>query len=301
MSQRRTPAPNGNDLDGVRLARMKRMRWYLVVAVLLVSTDFTLVSIAMLSPQPQTAEAAAVEFVPLLETGAVNAELQSVVTATHEELLGDAPSAVPAGPPAEIQTDTDSPTSENAPTAITRPSNGSPELPPVRSHVTERLGAEKLGNCLHPAVWPAHLALSHGIGVWQSIASTAARIRDESPLLAWSEALAPAYSESPPEGVRVSPERETAVAQDPPRPPAVAPPCLVLRNAPESGFAVHFLANEKVHSLPPGEAIELTGQDRWLIRFHRGGGLGDAAYSLWPGHYEFVVTRRGWDVVRQER
>lgn len=35
-----------------------------------------------------------------------------------------------------------------------------------------------------------------------------------------------------------------------------------------------------------------------LIRFNRGPGLGEARYSLQPGSYRFVVSERGWDLVR---
>lgn len=35
-----------------------------------------------------------------------------------------------------------------------------------------------------------------------------------------------------------------------------------------------------------------------LIRFSRGPGLGEARYSLQPGSYRFVVSERGWDLVR---
>ncbi len=73
-------------------------------------------------------------------------------------------------------------------------------------------------------------------------------------------------------------------------------PALKLHNPSENGGIVYFVVDEKTHSINAGQTLELTGQDQWLIRFHRGGNFGNSRSLLKPGSYSFSVTKKGWEL-----
>jgi hypothetical protein len=152
----------------------------------------------------------------------------------------------------------------------------------------------------HAGLWPAQLVVRQGLGSWRWLSALPQEMGD-----AFAAALRPtavnehAVETSGRDGALSSSEK-TPPADQESLPASPSPTRLVIRNATESGKAVHFLVNERAFALLPGEKIELTGR-RWLVRFHRGGEYGDAAYALWPGSYEFAVGKGGWDIARNNR
>jgi hypothetical protein len=69
---------------------------------------------------------------------------------------------------------------------------------------------------------------------------------------------------------------------------------LVLVNASDSAGSVRFLVNDVLYELLPGETEQMGSGQSWRVQFHRGGGFGDADYTLTDGRYEFRVTEFGW-------
>jgi hypothetical protein len=71
---------------------------------------------------------------------------------------------------------------------------------------------------------------------------------------------------------------------------------IVLLNPLETGATVSYVVASQAFSMDAGmmQDIELATT---VIRFDRGGGFGEAAYTLTPASYKFVVTDHGWDLV----
>jgi hypothetical protein len=127
----------------------------------------------------------------------------------------------------------------------------------------------------------------------------------------------PNATEGPPARPRVEPSRPgrssaqtptpaPAVARPAPEPGHAVPPAVppqaasvVITNPLESGGVVHYLLDDAVFSLHPGQSQHLGAGRAWQIRFHRGGNFGQAGYLLTEGVYSFQVTARGWDLTHQ--
>jgi hypothetical protein len=62
---------------------------------------------------------------------------------------------------------------------------------------------------------------------------------------------------------------------------------------------VAFLVDSRQVELHDGQSHSLHGSGKRTVEFDRGGDFGTARYELSPGQYEFVVTSRGWDLVRR--
>lgn len=78
-------------------------------------------------------------------------------------------------------------------------------------------------------------------------------------------------------------------------PPAKAdPPALVLANSSESPVPFHFVLDDQVMTLAPGETLRLPVSGPRKLQFHRGGEFGEAERELESGEFEFRVTRQGW-------
>jgi hypothetical protein len=69
---------------------------------------------------------------------------------------------------------------------------------------------------------------------------------------------------------------------------------LVLVNGQERVGTVSFLVDGKVHTLAPGELRKFDDEADHVVRFHRGGDLGQALHELSSGTYHFKVSRDGW-------
>ena len=62
---------------------------------------------------------------------------------------------------------------------------------------------------------------------------------------------------------------------------------------------VAFLVDSQQIELHDGQSHSLHGSGKRIVEFDRGGTFGTARYELSGGEYEFVVTSRGWDLVRK--
>ena len=75
---------------------------------------------------------------------------------------------------------------------------------------------------------------------------------------------------------------------------------IVLSNPETTNQAIAFLLDGQPCSLDPGQSEEFSVSQPMLVQFHRGGAYGPASYSLSEeGVYEFIMTERGWDLVRK--
>jgi hypothetical protein len=81
--------------------------------------------------------------------------------------------------------------------------------------------------------------------------------------------------------------------------PSVDAPDVVLLNPTRNGGPVNYTLNDVRCTMAPGFQQKLPGERAWIIEFDRGGSFGTARYSLTPGKYAFVVTERGWDIIRR--
>src|SRR5262249_18015198 len=79
--------------------------------------------------------------------------------------------------------------------------------------------------------------------------------------------------------------------------PVVAPPsALILVNPPSSGGPIHYVVDDQVFSLLPGEYHRLGTDAQRRIRFHRGDDFGDADLRLQQGTHQFIVSGQGWEL-----
>jgi hypothetical protein len=65
-------------------------------------------------------------------------------------------------------------------------------------------------------------------------------------------------------------------------------------------IAVAFLVDSKEIELADGQSHSLRGGQQRIVEFDRGGNYGTTRYALTEGQYEFVITDRGWDLVRKK-
>lgn len=73
---------------------------------------------------------------------------------------------------------------------------------------------------------------------------------------------------------------------------------ILLQNPVENGAPVSVLLDGQVLTLPAG-ATEGVPASRLSLKFDRGGGFGDAEYTLERGLYVFKLTDQGWSVVHR--
>lgn len=71
---------------------------------------------------------------------------------------------------------------------------------------------------------------------------------------------------------------------------------LVFANPVENGGPVHYLLDNTVHTLAPGEFHKVTTGARHRVRFDRGGGLGVVDMTVDGGEYIFDVSDQGWSL-----
>jgi hypothetical protein len=62
---------------------------------------------------------------------------------------------------------------------------------------------------------------------------------------------------------------------------------------------VAFLVDAREVELADGQSHSLHGGQQRIVQFDRGGSFGTARYALTEGEYEFLITPRGWDLVRK--
>ncbi|HUE71573.1 MAG TPA: hypothetical protein VMP01_11875 [Pirellulaceae bacterium] len=75
---------------------------------------------------------------------------------------------------------------------------------------------------------------------------------------------------------------------------------LQIWNASGQRIPVSFLVDAKEIELADGQSHSLHGEKQRVVEFDRGGTFGTTRYALTDGQYEFVITDRGWDLVRKQ-
>lgn len=128
----------------------------------------------------------------------------------------------------------------------------------------------------------------------------------------WGPRLDYVYVAPPPRVVYVEPRvaREVRVEAPPvsaaPQwsPPAASAPApavstLQIWNRGHQKIPVAFLVDAREIELFDGQSHSLHGSGKRVVEFDRGGTFGTARYELTSGQYEFVITDRGWDLVRR--
>ncbi|HAY81302.1 MAG TPA: hypothetical protein DCY79_15975 [Planctomycetaceae bacterium] len=78
--------------------------------------------------------------------------------------------------------------------------------------------------------------------------------------------------------------------------PEIAADEVLIRNPLETNGAVHFLVQDEVVTLQPGESYRSRlAEQELLLQFHRGSSFGNAKQQLTPGLFEFQVSpETGW-------
>jgi hypothetical protein len=76
---------------------------------------------------------------------------------------------------------------------------------------------------------------------------------------------------------------------------------VTLTNPAATAMPVNFFIDGRLNQLGPGESRVYSVGSSSVISFDRWGGTSQAVYSLPEGAYQFVVTRRGWDLRRAAR
>lgn len=67
----------------------------------------------------------------------------------------------------------------------------------------------------------------------------------------------------------------------------------------QDGSVNYTLDNAHNYTMEAGQSQKLASKGSWVITFNRGGGFGDAKYTLTEGIYEFTVGDQGWDIRRK--
>jgi hypothetical protein len=127
------------------------------------------------------------------------------------------------------------------------------------------------------------------------------------PVVARIPAALPAMAPVPATSIGSVAAPAPAVAAAPTPAAMLAPPSrttdsvasIVLMNA-DQQTSVRYTANDEQHEMKPGFEHSLSGGSQWLIKFDRGDDFGIAHYTLISGRYKFVITERGWDLVKAE-
>ncbi|HEX5103742.1 MAG TPA: hypothetical protein VFV87_08035 [Pirellulaceae bacterium] len=81
--------------------------------------------------------------------------------------------------------------------------------------------------------------------------------------------------------------------------PPIADTLITVQNAAGKSVAVSFLMDAQDVALRDGEVRTFSGRSSRVVEFDRGGDFGSARYDLAPGDYQFVISDRGWDLVRK--
>ncbi len=71
---------------------------------------------------------------------------------------------------------------------------------------------------------------------------------------------------------------------------------VVLVNPAELNMTVHYTIENQNFEMDPNYTQELAGEGSWVIEFDRGGGFGQAEYTLTDGTYTFTMTDKGLDL-----
>jgi hypothetical protein len=79
---------------------------------------------------------------------------------------------------------------------------------------------------------------------------------------------------------------------------SVATGRVTIKNAAAQDVGVAFLIDGDQAELADGETQSFTGAGSRIVEFDRGGDFGSTRMALTPGHYEFVVGEKGWQLVR---
>lgn len=91
-----------------------------------------------------------------------------------------------------------------------------------------------------------------------------------------------------------TPQRTIVANPMPPREGAGLP--IKIMSPEDAGAPIAYSLNEYDYTIQPGESQTLTNDREWVITFDRGGNFGTARYTLYPGIYEFELTKNGWEV-----
>ena len=75
---------------------------------------------------------------------------------------------------------------------------------------------------------------------------------------------------------------------------------LQIWNNAERDVPVAFLVDSREIELADGQSHSLRGDKQRIVEFDRGGDFGTARYAVTDGQYEFIITDRGWDMVRKK-
>jgi hypothetical protein len=75
---------------------------------------------------------------------------------------------------------------------------------------------------------------------------------------------------------------------------------ILIVNPPENRATLNYTLNGARYSIPPGHSQELNDDRPWVIEFSRGGGFGQAQYTLQPGRYHFAGSPGGWELFGTE-
>ncbi len=97
----------------------------------------------------------------------------------------------------------------------------------------------------------------------------------------------------------VAPREVTTPANDTFTSRAATQTPLQIWNSGGEKVPVAFLVDGQEVTLHDGQSHTFYGSGAKLVEFDRGGSFGTARRSLAGSKYEFVITNRGWDLVRQ--
>ena len=75
---------------------------------------------------------------------------------------------------------------------------------------------------------------------------------------------------------------------------------VTIKNASGKGVPVAFLVDGKDVELDDGAMQFFTANGTRIVEFDRGDEFGSARYELAPGSYQFSITERGWQLLRED-
>ena len=86
-----------------------------------------------------------------------------------------------------------------------------------------------------------------------------------------------------------------------PGPPTSVDPIVLLNPKSNAASVGYVLGGSYSYDMNPGEEQELKPTSTgWVVSFDRGGSYGTARYTVTDGTYQFVLTDKGWDLVRKQ-
>lgn len=161
------------------------------------------------------------------------------------------------------------------------------------------------GHWHHHHHYPAWCYPHFGIGYYWAPPPRVTYVQPERTIIVPQTVVAPAVSSTtaPATSVASVPSTSTVAATTPPvrtnSLPAYRGPGVTIQNRNAAGLAVACVVDGQTQlELRPGETRPLREKATYIVEFDRGGSFGTAKYELTEGQYEFVVTERGWDLVR---